>query len=263
MVPNTTTTTTTALPTLVVGETSSLNVFERYPTHEAFLARFAPLALHTDRAVTAVCLPIGVLAVAITTAVLLTWRPPRTRRTKIYSNYTVESSLWRSHREHKWRSKEVALVRVLGGVICPLLLLRSVLLIILDLDGVWRLRILATVSAAALCPLAHALEVSIRVALPLLILLCVSLVPSSTASSITHRLCPSHQHSWCKRLCGLFSVRFSTFACIPSVYSILSFHITLAAFLMLEIDNCTAGLIHCGSCGNKLLEGDRYTGDGE
>lgn len=180
-------------------------MFERYPTHEAFLSRFAPLALHADRTITAICLPVGVLAVALTTAVLLTWRAPTsTWRTKTRLTSTVEPLLLYSHRERKWRNKEVVLVRILGGVFCPLLLLHSALLLLLDLDGVWRLRVLATVSAAALCPLVHALEAATRVAIALITLLSASLVP--TFSSSAHRLCSSCRHSWCKRLCGLFPV---------------------------------------------------------
>ncbi|VDO04546.1 unnamed protein product [Rodentolepis nana] len=151
-----TTPVTTPLPTVIpAGNAEVLDVFERYPTLADFLRHLIPGAFTADRSITAFCVPIEVLGLVLTAAVLLYWS--------------------RSQRGFRWseRRRRGGLLRLIGLLYCPLLLLQTTTSLLIDLDGIWELRILATSGARALCPLIHSLNVSTRVAVALTLILIV------------------------------------------------------------------------------------------
>nr|CDS28723.1 EGF region [Hymenolepis microstoma] len=151
-----TTTTTTPLPTVIPAENAEvLDVFERYQTVADFLRHLLPGAFTADRSITAFCVPIEVFGLVLTAAVLLFWS--------------------RNQRRLHWSESRRGdgLLRLIGLLYCPLLLLQITTSLLIDLDRIWELRILATSGARALCPLIHSLYVSTRVAVALTLILIV------------------------------------------------------------------------------------------
>uniref|UniRef100_A0A0R3ST12 G_PROTEIN_RECEP_F1_2 domain-containing protein n=1 Tax=Hymenolepis diminuta TaxID=6216 RepID=A0A0R3ST12_HYMDI len=142
------------LPTVIPAETAEvLNVFERYQTATDFLRHLMPDAFTADRSITAFCVPIEALSLILTAAVLLFWS--------------------RNQRSFHWgeNRRRDGLLRLIGLLYCPLLLLQITTSLLIDLDGIWELRILATSGARALCPLIHSFDASARVAVALTLIL--------------------------------------------------------------------------------------------
>ncbi|KAM7533887.1 hypothetical protein Aperf_G00000114656 [Anoplocephala perfoliata] len=180
----TTTTTTTPLPMMVPAETAeALNVFERHPTATDFLRNLAPAAVDVDRSMTVFCLPIEALGLVLTAAVLLSW------------SQNQRYSRWNESRRRD------NLLRLIGILYCPLLLLQVTTSFLIDLDGVWELRILASAGARALCPLIHSLEISTKVAISLTLLLIAWRTHKLTSKNANFT--PSRD-AFCKFPCGSF-----------------------------------------------------------
>lgn len=175
-----------------------LNVFERYQTPGAFLRHLIPEAFNADRGITAFCLPIEVLGLILTAAVLHFWsrNPPN----------------WQRWSESRRRD---SLLRLIALLYCPLLLLQITTSLLIDLDGIWDLRILAVSGVRAFCPLIHSLDVSTKVAVALTLVL---------IAWRTHRLTSSvndgvgYWSNWCGSFpCDLYPVSLHFYLC--KVYS--------------------------------------------
>ncbi|VDM18192.1 unnamed protein product [Hydatigera taeniaeformis] len=209
----TTETTTTSLPTVFPADNAApLNVFERYTHLEAFLSRFTPIGLEVDRSTTAIYLPLSVLGLTLTAAVLFTWHA----RQDTSKTYAVDSTappllpppLWRRWRD---RQRGDTLLYLLGFLSCPLLLIHCSFCLLLDLDGVWRLRLLSSIiGIRAFCPLVHSLAITTRVTIALLVLLIawrahVISRPPRLRTISCHCRSPYLRFWWCKIPCGLFA----------------------------------------------------------
>lgn len=200
-------TTTTPQPTMFLADSAApLNVFERYTHLESFLSRFTPIGLEVDLLTTAVYLPLSFLGLSLAAAVLFTWHTPH-EAAKAYTVSSTAPPLWRHWRE---RRRGDALLRLLGFLCCPLLLIHCSFCLLLDLDGVWRLRLLSDVNGfRAFCPLVHSLDVTTRVTIALLVLLiawrahAISRTPHRRTISCYCR--NPYRRWWCKLPCSLFS----------------------------------------------------------
>uniref|UniRef100_A0A5K3FCJ2 G_PROTEIN_RECEP_F1_2 domain-containing protein n=1 Tax=Mesocestoides corti TaxID=53468 RepID=A0A5K3FCJ2_MESCO len=201
-----TTTTTTPLPTIIPDrEAGPLNVFERYPYLVAFLNRFAPWSLQIDKAATAIYLPIGFLGLTVAATVLFSWAAQhdfkRPGTTYIYQQY----------RERK-RGK---LILRLLGLVCFLLLIQCGLLLVLDLDEPWDLKVLTFVRST--CPLLHTFDTANRAATALTIVLIgwhgytiSKPFQAGRQASRRHRLCGNLVVS-CKRMFGILPAATAVF----------------------------------------------------